>query len=381
MTTPTEKPAGVEDSVDITVMTTAHNMGDTRITARQCTSLASRYSLLLMGCDDDPAATPFDLATSVHEMPNGRLGRLKRVVDFVRDGRGAGTKVVHLHDPELFLAVPILRRRGHRVVIDLHEDYPKQVSHNPRIPSALHSPARRAVRAFVHRISRLADGVVVASPEIADTLPVDSYLVQNFPRLDEFGSAPSWREYEARPSTVFSIGTNTPERAFLEMVDANEIVVADTDARVIIAGPVHQESARRRMDSAPGIEFPGRCDRAEVKTLLGMATVGLCLLHRTPQYEEARPTKLFEYMLAGLPVVASDFGPTADIVTKFDCGILVDPRRPDQIASAITGLVNDPETAWRLGQNGRAAVEKHFVWDTEEAVLYDLYARLCDTAQ
>ena len=85
---------------------------------------------------------------------------------------------------------------------------------------------------------------------------------------------------------------------------------------------------------------------------------------------------MFEYMSAGLPVIASDFPLWREIIAGNDCGLLVDPEDPQAIADAIDTLVNDPEMARRMGENGARTVREKYNWDIEEKKLLALYEEI-----
>jgi glycosyltransferase involved in cell wall biosynthesis len=109
---------------------------------------------------------------------------------------------------------------------------------------------------------------------------------------------------------------------------------------------------------------------------LAQADIGLACLHPLPRYIDARPVKLFEYMAAGIPVIASDFAGYRRIIEEANCGLVVDPLDPDQLAEAIRFLLDSPEERMRLGRNGRKAVEERYNWRSEEEKLLELYARI-----
>ena len=88
------------------------------------------------------------------------------------------------------------------------------------------------------------------------------------------------------------------------------------------------------------------------------------------------PNKLFDYMLCGLPVVASNFPEISKVVKEADCGILVDPTNVDEIANAILYLLEHPEEAKRMGDSGRRAVEEKYNWERMEEKLFELYRGL-----
>ena len=100
------------------------------------------------------------------------------------------------------------------------------------------------------------------------------------------------------------------------------------------------------------------------------------VLKPVPKYLEATATKLFEYMAAGIPVIASDFPSWRAILDRHDSGVCVDPDDPQAIAAAIQRMLDDDETGSRMGGNGRRAVEQLYGWDGERDKLLALYEEL-----
>src|SRR5690606_21589492 len=108
--------------------------------------------------------------------------------------------------------------------------------------------------------------------------------------------------------------------------------------------------------AAPGwkkVEALGFLDRSQVAKVLARSVAGLVTFLPAPNHIDAQPNKMFEYMSAGVPVIASDFPLWREIIEGNGCGICVDPLRPREIAQAIDYLIANPEEARRMGNNGR----------------------------
>lgn len=92
-------------------------------------------------------------------------------------------------------------------------------------------------------------------------------------------------------------------------------------------------------------------------------------------------TKIFEEMMAGLPVICTDFSLWREFVERYHCGVCVDPEDVDQVVLALRRLLEHPEEARQMGENGRRAVREAFNWSVEEQTLLGLYRDLsgsCD---
>jgi glycosyltransferase involved in cell wall biosynthesis len=108
------------------------------------------------------------------------------------------------------------------------------------------------------------------------------------------------------------------------------------------------------------------------------ADIGLILFQ--PGFENhvfASPHKLYDYMLAGLPVIAPIFAvEVSDVIRRYDCGLLVDPSDPADIAVALARLTTDPKLRRQMGCRGQTAVLEELNWERESLHLLDLYRRI-----
>lgn len=366
-------------------LTTVHPRNDPRIRIKEIESLADRFGAVKLvvfdgkGNDTRGDITTLDLGTP----PAFRLQRMLwgnlRAFRVVRRER---PRVVHFHDPELIPLSILLRLFGHRVIYDVHEDVPRQVLEKNWLPVWVRRPISLAMEVLEWLAVRLFSGVVVTTPTIGMRFPQEkTTLVQNFPILLELAAATPM-PYKERPLHVAYVGCVTENRGAREMVQSLALLPEAGDIRLRLAGNIWPESVRRDLEALPGwtrVDFSGWASRPQVADILGQVRAGLVVLHPIENYLESFPVKMFEYMAAGLPVIASDFPLWRQIVKGAGCGLLVDPLNPQAIADAIQWVLDFPEEAYAMGQRGRQAVENRYNWEAEAVKLINLYDRLNKT--
>lgn len=360
-------------------LTSAHPRHDSRIFGKQCRTLADhghRVSLIVADGRGDERRHGVSIldAGATH----GRLQRMLSATTRVyRRALALAPDVVQLHDPELLPAGLLLRRQGCKVIFDAHEDVPRQLLSKPY----LYPWARRSIAGAYARFERQAcrrlDGVITATPFIRDRLLAFNEAtidINNFPQPEEFGADLAWAD---KPMQVCYAGGLSAIRGIKEMVRACELLqtpvrlqLAGTFSEAALAAQLRQRAGWRRIDAH------GVLGRADIAALLGASRAGLVTLLPTLNHLDALPVKMFEYMAAGIPVIASDFPRWRDIVEGNGCGLCVDPCNPAAIAAAIDYLSSHPDVARRMGENGRRAVRSRYNWRSQSTKLIDFYEHL-----
>jgi glycosyltransferase involved in cell wall biosynthesis len=362
-------------------VTSAHRPEDIRIHWRECAALAEAgFDVYLVAETPPPERSAPGVTVVPFESVIG--GRLKRVT--MGAARAMNTAialdpdVIHIHDPELIAALPYVKLRSKaKLVVDLHEELGLQIQHKPYLPPWVGSILAPVLRSVIRSSRLFADLFVVAWPHPVRTTPADRTIeVHNYPSEKEFVAVQGAAPYRERERLVVSIGTITEQRAVHEILTAADLI--GLSAQVTLAGPILPPSLRethRQLIERSGAELPGRLTQGQVAELLSRARVGLCLLHPMPQYRVAEPTKLFEYLLAGLPIVGCDFGPTKEILTKHRCGLTVDPTDPTAIAEAVTWLLDHEDEAAEMAERAKA-ISPQYVWERQADALVAGYQRL-----
>jgi glycosyltransferase involved in cell wall biosynthesis len=376
-------------------MTSVHRPEDPRILLKEAHSLAAAgYRVTIVATEvpgrTDPLGVKFvgvttpEGAVYLTDPERGLGARLGRVVTTTmmvwRLAAQLRADLYHIHDPELLpFAITLKAIPGTRIIYDAHEDVPKQILDKRYIPALI----RRPVAVLVDGLERIAvaaiDGVVAATPAIARRYPSQkTSVVQNFPLVAEL-IAPDPTPYHSRPYIVSYVGGLTVERGMRELVAASRLLPAGEEPAIAVAGQLKPVSLEDDIRAEENMTLLGWLSRKGVAALLGRSRAGLVVFHPTANYIEAYPIKLFEYMSAGLPVIASDFPLWRRIVGDVGAGLLVDPTDPTAIADAIEWIFVHEDEAEEMGRRGRTAVEERYNWTVESRKLLALYARLLKT--
>jgi glycosyltransferase involved in cell wall biosynthesis len=283
--------------------------------------------------------------------------------------------IYHFHDPELMFIGLLLKVCGKRVIYDVHEDVTRQNLSKPYLPVVFRKPISALIGALEAFSSRRFDGIVAATPFINKRfLSLNAYVVNvnNFPIVSEL--RPAKNRWEGKEKAVCYVGVIAGIRGAFEMVKA----IGKTKYRLILAGNF-EPGLEQKLMMMPGwqqVELLGFVERTVVREVMIRSMAGLVLFYPEPNHIDAQPNKMFEYMSAGIPVIASNFPIWREIVEGSGCGICVDPFNTKEIDKAIRWVIENPTEAKRMGDNGRRAVEERYSWEMEEIKLLKLYSDL-----
>ncbi len=359
-------------------LSSVHHSKDTRIFYKICKSLVENgfdVDLIIQHSKNEKIG-----GININALPiaTRKLDRLTKIIPRIlykslQYKRGT---IFHFHDPELIPIGLVLKLFGNKVIYDVHEDVPKTILEKEWIPT----PFRKIISLFVDIIERIGnrvfDSTIVVTKSIKKRFPRRVLLVQNYPEVKVEGTSTKIERHKER---VFYVGSISQVRGIKEIIKAIEKINLKKSVQLILAGSFPNSKLEEEIKSMEGwkyVNFLGHINREELKKIAETSSSGLVIFHPIPNHIEAQPNKLFEYMRYGLPVIGSNFELWKEIVEDNECGILVNPLDPSEIANAIDWIHEHPQEAAKMGENGKKAVFEKYTWENEEKKLIQLYNQL-----
>jgi glycosyltransferase involved in cell wall biosynthesis len=376
-------------------LTSVHPYNDTRIFHKECVSLAQAGFKVTLVAPVEQAFCEKRVEILPAGASHGRIHRLLVVVPRVLlKALQVRAQIYHFHDPELLLIAPFLSLTGATVIYDIHEDYVTSIRQKSYIPK----PLRNIVAVLFNSLEKIASLTcykIIAEKYYRERFP-KALEILNYPLLpleqanrDDTDQSSPLQRFNKRYNWFLYTGNVTIDRGallHLQLLSGNENTAiayigkcSDAIARKIYA------YADSLMINGERIKIIGREQYVPRETIdsythSGSWLAGVALFPETPHYTRKELTKFFEYMAAGLPIVCTDFPVWRAVIENASCGLAVNPDDGQSLSSAVDFLINHPEEARSMGENGRTAVQKRYNWRAEERKLIDFYQRLAKQA-
>jgi glycosyltransferase involved in cell wall biosynthesis len=366
----------------ICIITTVHRPFDTRIFHKEAKTLAKAgYKVTLIAQHNKNEVVD---GINIIALPKPK-NRFSRIISLGWKAYKLALKqeadVYHFHDPEFLpWAKRLKNKTGTKVIYDIHEDYITSIKQKRYMPFFL----RKIVSKLINYIESYYSEYLIkilAEKYYQSRFP-EGYTILNYPVLSNISKRT--KDYSLKlddNKRVLYTGNVSEDRgAFIH----SELGKFIPFLHVYIVGKCPKETANQMYEkagsSADRLHIDGKgfisFEKISAYYNTGGWLAGLAIFPFTQHYCQKELTKFFEYMNAGIPIIASNFTAWKDLIEGNNCGICVDPLNSIEILDAIKCLMDNPDKAKAMGENGKNAVREKYNWEIEGSNLVNLYKNL-----
>lgn len=361
-----------------------HIRKDPRVFRKECTYLAKNgYEVVLLCSDGKPDEYIEGISIhSIEKIPTGRIERfLFSPKAFFKEAKLIDADIYHIHEPFLLGVAAKLKKIGKKVIFDSHEDTVNDIKQKTYIPKPFRELAAKFYEKKEKRIVSKMDAVITVTPAIVEKFEKfakKTVMVTNYPIFEEYSV--NKEEYMSRDNAICFAGLADS----LWNIHLAVAALENIDCRFkLVAANINDEYKAQlsslksfvKVDMYPVMPYKNVVSDIYLKSTIGVALIGYNSNY-CGNIGTLGNTKLFEYMMLGLPVICTDFILWKEIVEKNGCGICVGSGNLEDIKSAVKYLCENKEIAYEMGQKGKALVKEKYNWETQLEVLLKLYREI-----
>ncbi|MFX0133457.1 MAG: glycosyltransferase [Candidatus Hodarchaeota archaeon] len=363
---------------------TVHSAIDARIRDRECVSLANARAdvhLFAINCDEEEYK-----GVHIHALkrPENRYKRFMYAKAAIKNILTEKPQIIHFHDTELIPLMLKVKKKSSkiRVIFDCHEDTISHIMLKEYIPIFIKPIVKKIVSFYFPKAALMFDAIITADEEVSNMFkcwgakPVTLY---NFPPKVIYEKSPDWN-FNNRFYDIVYPGS-TPRYHLLTMFKvANELKKRGRITKWLILADLRFPEANnwiaeklKELKIEGLFEFRPIVPLTKLPNFLQSAKIGFIPLPDTLKFHNNIPSKLFDFFLAGLPVVLSDLPPSRKFINNLDVAIPVEPDNINAYATAIEDLMDDIPRMIKMGKEARRIALKKYIWETQMQKLIDLY--------
>lgn len=377
-------------SFRIVHISSVHPWKDPRIFLKQCVSLSEQgFDVHLLTPDsNDEKQEGVHLhrvwSQDPENMKKGLIRKLFRPYTLFKKARALDPDIIHFHDPELIPWALAHRMVGYELVYDVHEDNKTAIRHR----SYIKKPFKAVLSWAIGLIESLAHATM-------PTVLAEAYYQRRFPKgtiVANYQHIPEhWLpEKKIGPPTdeqgrshILYTGNIEIERGVIKYLEATRSL---DQVHLHLIGRCYTHTFEKTKEAQEGLD--GRVHWEEVGTYVPFQRIieryaerdwlaGLIVFPYSDHYKDKYPTKFFEYMAFGIPIIYSDFPEWKKLLEPLEVGLAVNPNHPQELVEALLRLENEPQL-WQRLSNNAITHSKKFSWNHEAKKLTSLYNQLLE---
>ena len=367
-----------KEKIKICHLSSAHSNTDRRILEAECTSLAKAgYEVYFIGRGQSRIQNGVKVI-GLTKTPNNRIERIFHTTRAVyKKALKLDCDIYHIHDPELLLWAIKLKKHGKKVIFDSHEFYVKQIPEKDYFPKPLMKILGKIYGMYEDYIIKQINGVIFPCT-IEGKNPYfgkcrNTAIVNNTPIMSELYEKydSSIEKYE---KSICCIGALSHSRGITYLIKAAYLA----GCTVYLGGRFFPDDYEKMLEKLPEytcVKYMGYLDRSQVGQLLSKCMICVSNTLSIGQYNlcDNLPTKVCESMALSIPIIISDSPYVRKIMSQYQFGRIVDPMNIEDIANAISYILEHPDEARKMGEEGRRAVREKFNWNVDEEHLLTFY--------
>jgi len=354
-----------------------------RILEKQCKGLGDEYSLSLVAEKSEiPDINPDGV--TIYPYPAGLS--LRERFEYLRQfAVNVQADIYQLHSPGLLSLVPFLRRQTKAALVyEMHLPYQDYIT-----TFSDDMPSRRIAQSLLVGIWERgllfsADGLLFSSRPLYKSRHASarfSMILYDFPRLD---TLPNGKGNESGVFTIIYKGPITQPHGVLRLIEAFYYFYrTEQHGKLIITGPVDSpdlvpmlRETIKYLSLSHAITLKPDAPREETLSMLSSASVGIAQLLPSSFFRKTVPSSVFEYMAAGIPVIAGATPSAYQFVHDTKAGIVLEETTPESIAEALKFIYQHPVEHNLMGVRGKERVFDTWHWERMQSDLIDFYMQI-----
>ncbi|GKV66227.1 MULTISPECIES: glycosyltransferase family 4 protein [unclassified Sporosarcina] len=379
----------MESNKSVLIISSLNSWDDIRIFKKEACSLSDKYQITyICAGEKDEKKRENNIDIIILRKPKGIIDRLKHLYTILNVISMQKVDICHLHNPELLILVPIITKRNSstKIIFDMHEDFEEAIKDKYWLPVSLRNVISKIYSVYLNRLMKSQiDFTIVTTPLIRKKFNAFKKIevIENFAPL--IYQAPGKEivpqsiqgciDSNKDSMKIVFTGLINRQRGILEVIEA----VKRTDNTVFIMIGLYSQEFLKELRQII------KSDRLENKIYIfesieydqmvaSMRQMDIGILPYLPygNHVVTRPNKLFEYMMASLPIISSNF-PLYEEVISQGIGLSVNPNDIKDIQDAIEVLSESPEIRNKMGIEGYNLYLEKYNWSIEEKKLFKIY--------
>ncbi len=291
---------------------------------------------------------------------------------------------VHIHDlPLAQIGFEMKAKYDIRFILDLHENWPallEQADHTKSILGRFLSNQNQW-KSYERKLSAKADNIIVVVDEAKQRLIDLGIVAEKITVVSNTLNSNHFKVPDSKPDknyfTMFYAGGINRHRGIQTIIPALKIL--PSHVRLLLLGTGSYVAELKQLATEYGVsekvEFHGWQPFDKMNQLMGEADVCLIPHVKSAHTDNTIPHKLFQYMYAKKPVIASDCAPIQRIIEANHCGKIYPWNESETFAQQILQLLESEEQLKKMGENGFQAVNEKYLWEKDANRLLKIYAQ------